>query len=153
MKNLSWKKRELSHHFWSFPLFKNTGIVRHGFSTRLGGVSKGYYSSMNLSFERGDDPEAVRENFRRMGAAIGVSCEDMVLSKQTHTTNVRIVTEEDRGKGILKERDYTDVDGLITDVPGLVLANVLCRLCAAVFVDPIRKSSRAFTFRLAWNGS
>ena len=86
--------------FLEFPLFKNTGIVRHGFSTRLGGVSKGYYSSMNLSFERGDDPEAVRENFRRMGAAIGVSCEDMVLSKQTHTTNVRIVTEEDRGKGI-----------------------------------------------------
>ena len=83
--------------FLEFPLFKNTGIVRHGFSTRLGGVSKGYYSSMNLSFERGDDPEAVRENFRRMGAAIGVSCEDMVLSKQTHTTNVRIVTEEDRG--------------------------------------------------------
>ena len=47
--------------FLEFPLFKNTGIVRHGFSTRLGGVSKGYYSSMNLSFERGDDPEAVRE--------------------------------------------------------------------------------------------
>ena len=46
--------------FLEFPLFKNTGIVRHGFSTRLGGVSKGYYSSMNLSFERGDDPEAVR---------------------------------------------------------------------------------------------
>lgn len=55
--------------FLEFPLFKNTGIVRHGFSTRLGGVSKGYYSSMNLSFERGDDPEAVRENFRRMGDA------------------------------------------------------------------------------------
>ena len=63
---------------------------------------------MNLSFERGDDPEAVRENFRRMGAAIGVSCENMVLSKQTHTTNVRIVTEKDRGKGIVKERDYTE---------------------------------------------
>ena len=123
--------------FLEFPLFKNTGIVRHGFSTRLGGVSKGYYSSMNLSFERGDDPEAVRENFRRMGAAIGVSCEDMVLSKQTHTTNVRIVTEEDRGKGILKERDYTDVDGLITDVPGLVLATFYADCVPLLFVDPV----------------
>ena len=95
---------------------------------------------MNLSFERGDDPEAVRENFRRMGAAIGVSCEDMVLSKQTHTTNVRIVTEEDRGKGILKERDYTDVDGLITDVPGLVLATFYADCVPLYFVDPIRKA-------------
>ena len=126
--------------FLEFPLFKNTGIVRHGFSTRLGGVSKGYYSSMNLSFERGDDPEAVRENFRRMGAAIGVSCEDMVLSKQTHTTNVRIVTEEDRGKGILKERDYTDVDGLITDVPGLVLATFYADCVPLFFIDPVHRA-------------
>lgn len=125
--------------FLEFPLFKNTGIVRHGFSTRLGGVSKGYYSSMNLSFERGDDPEAVRENFRRMGAAIGVSCEDMVLSKQTHTTNVRIVTEEDRGKGILKERDYTDVDGLITDRPGICLVTSYADCVPLYFVDPVRK--------------
>ena len=126
--------------FLEFPLFKNTGIVRHGFSTRLGGVSKGYYSSMNLSFERGDDPEAVRENFRRMGAAIGVSCEDMVLSKQTHTTNVRIVTEEDRGKGILKERDYTDVDGLITNVSGLILGTFYADCVPLYFVDPVHRA-------------
>ena len=94
---------------------------------------------MNLSFERGDDPEAVRENFRRMGAAIGVSCEDMVLSKQTHTTNVRIVTEEDRGKGILKERDYTDVDGLITDRPGICLVTSYADCVPLYFVDPVRK--------------
>ena len=95
---------------------------------------------MNLSFERGDDPEAVRENFRRMGAAIGVSCEDMVLSKQTHTTNVRIVTEEDRGKGILKERDYTDVDGLITDRPGICLVTSYADCVPLYFVDPVRKA-------------
>ena len=48
---------------------------------------------------------------------MGVKVEDMVLSKQTHTTNVRVVTAEDKGKGIMQERNYTDVDGMITNVP------------------------------------
>ncbi len=50
---------------------------------------------------------------------LGMDMERMTLSFQTHTTNVRLVTEEDAGKGIVKERDYTDVDGLITNIPGL----------------------------------
>ena len=53
--------------------FKNlsaTGIVKHGFSTRKGGVSTGIFSSMNLNFKRGDDSDAVLENYRRMAAAL-----------------------------------------------------------------------------------
>ena len=107
--------------YLSFPMFRDTGLVTDGFSTRLGGVSEGCFSSLNLSFDRGDDRAAVAENFRRMGEALGVRCEDMVLSQQTHTTNIRIVTDEDRGKGITRERDYTDIDGLITNVPGICL--------------------------------
>ena len=118
--------------YLSYPLFGKTGLVRHGFSTRMGGVSKGYFASLNLSFDRGDDKEAVMENFRRIGKSLGVRCEDMVLSKQTHTTNVRIVTEADRGKGIIKERDYTDVDGLVINIPGMqiVFRCVFCIQCA-----------------------
>ena len=48
--------------FLSYPLFENTGIVNHGFSTRLGGVSKGCWTSMNISITRGDDPEDVEIN-------------------------------------------------------------------------------------------
>lgn len=47
-----------------YPLLEETGIVKHCFTTRLGGVSKGIFESLNLSFSRGDDPEAVKENFR-----------------------------------------------------------------------------------------
>lgn len=123
--------------FLEYPLLKETGIVCHGFSTRLGGVSTGYYESLNLSFDRGDDPEHVRENFRRIGDAIGVSCEDMVMAKQTHTTNVRLVTEEDRGKGVVRERDYTDVDGLITNIPGICLVTSYADCVPLYFVDPV----------------
>ena len=123
--------------------FKNlsaTGIVKHGFSTRKGGVSAGIFSSMNLNFKRGDDPDAVLENYRRMAAALNMRVEDMVLSDQTHTTNVRVITEEDRGKGILKPQDYSDVDGMITNVPGIVLVTSYADCVPLYFVDPVRKA-------------
>lgn len=125
-----------------FIQFKNlsaTGVVRHGFSTRLGGVSKGIFTSMNLNFKRGDDPEDVMENYRRIAKALEVRVEDMVLSDQTHTTNVRVVTEADRGKGIIKPQDYTDVDGMITNVPGLVLVTSYADCVPLYFVDPVKR--------------
>ena len=118
----------------SFEPFEKTII--HGFSTRLGGVSKGIYESMNLSFTRGDEEEAVFENYRRISEAIGFLPEDIVCSDQTHTTNVRRVGRADRGKGIVKARDYTDVDGLITNAPGIVLATFYADCVPLFFVDP-----------------
>lgn len=125
--------------YLSFSMFRDTGLVTDGFSTRLGGVSEGCFSSLNLSFDRGDDRAAVAENFRRMGEALGVRCEDMVLSQQTHTTNIRIVTDGDRGKGITRERDYTDIDGLITNVPGICLVTTYADCVPLYFLDPVKK--------------
>ena len=123
--------------YLEYPLFQETGIVTSAFSTRLGGVSEGYYSSLNLSFDRGDDPARVLENFKRIGASMGVAVEDMVLSKQTHTTNVRVVTAEDKGKGVMRERNYTDVDGMITNVPGICLVTSYADCVPLYFVDPV----------------
>ena len=125
--------------YLEYPLFQETGIVTNAFSTRLGGVSEGYYSSLNLSFDRGDDPARVLENFKRIGASMGVAVEDMVLSKQTHTTNVRVVTAEDKGKGVMRERNYTDVDGMITNVPGICLVTSYADCVPLYFVDPVKK--------------
>lgn len=122
-----------------FPSLEAVGMVVHGFSTRLGGVSEGIYSSMNVSFTRGDQEEAVRENYRRLGAAVGFSCENLVCSDQTHTTNLRVATEEDRGKGFTRRKDYTDVDGLVTNVPGLVLATFYADCVPLYLVDPVRR--------------
>lgn len=115
------------------------GLVQ-GFSTRIGGVSEGYLSSMNLSFSRGDREENVRENFRRIADAIGFAPEDLVFSQQTHTTNVRVVDERDRGKGFSRPLDYTDVDGLVTNVPGLVLATFYADCVPLYFVDPVKRA-------------
>ena len=126
--------------YLSYPLLEKTGMVNHGFSTRIGGVSEGVCSSMNLSFARGDKEEAVRENFRRIAAALDVKVENMVFSKQTHTTNVRVVTEEDRGKGTVKPLDYDQVDGLVTNIPGLCLATFYADCVPLFFVDPVQKA-------------
>ena len=122
-----------------YPLLSDTGIVKHGFSTRIGGVSEGCYVSMNLSFTRGDREEDVRENFRRIADAIGVRCEDMVFSQQTHTSNVRVVTEADRGMGITRPLAWQDVDGLVTDVPGICLVTFYADCVPLFFVDPVKK--------------
>ena len=124
----------------SFPALEETGLVAHAFSTRMGGVSKGCYSTMNFSFTRGDDPEAVRENYRRMAKALDVDETRMVLTWQTHTINVRTVTPEDEGKGIVKERDYRDVDGLITDRPGVTLVTFFADCVPLYFLDRKRRA-------------
>lgn len=126
--------------FLQYPLLQKTELVHHGFSTRIGGVSKDHLGTMNLSFSRGDDDEAVRENFRRMAKAIGVEEDSFVFSQQTHTTNVRKVTEEDRGKGLLYPLDYQDIDGLITNVPGLCLSTFYADCVPLYFVDPVHKA-------------
>ena len=126
--------------YFVFRNLEDTKLVRHGFSTRMGGVSKGHLAELNLSFTRGDDPERVRENFTRIGNAMGFDTGSLVFSQQTHTTNVRVATEEDRGSGFTKPLRYTDVDGLITNVPGLMLATFYADCVPLFFVDPVHRA-------------
>lgn len=126
--------------YLTFPLLTETGLVRHLFSTRIGGISEGIYSSMNLSYSRGDDKAAVDENFRRIAEIFDSTPEQMVFSKQTHTTNVRLVTKEDCGKGVVRPLDYDNVDGLITDVPGIILCTFYADCVPLYFVDTRNKA-------------
>ena len=145
-----WKRKHTEPHLeektncgvtWlSFPALEQSGMVAHAFSTRMGGVSKGPFSTMNFSFTRGDDPEDVRENYRRMAEALGVDQNRMVLTWQTHTTNVRTVTEKDFGKGVVCDRDYRDVDGLITNIPGVTLVTFFADCVPLYFLDTKRKA-------------
>ena len=125
--------------YLEFPLLAKTGVVHHGFSTRLGGVSEGDFDSLNLSFKRGDKEEAVRENFQRIGDAIGIRPEDMVFTDQTHTNNVRVVQENDRGMGITRPLTYQNVDGMVTNIPEICLVTFYADCVPLYFVDPIKK--------------
>ena len=133
---LNWHVEKAVPYF-TFPAFDELPGIIHGFSSRLGGVSEGFLSSMNLSFSRGDEPERVRENFRRIAESIGFSEKDLVFSMQTHTANVRRVGREDCGRGLERPVGYCDVDGLVTNEPGVVLATFYADCVPLFFVDPV----------------
>ena len=133
------------------PLLQEIRGLRHGFSTRKGGVSKEHLSSLNLGFNLGDEREKVLENFRILGSLFEAKPEDFVLTQQTHSINVRRVGKEDRGKGIFRERDYTDVDALMTDEEGVILSAFSADCVPILFYD---KGHRAIaSCHSGWRGT
>ena len=133
------------------PLIQEIRGLRHGFSTRKGGVSKEHLSSLNLGFNLGDEREKVLENFRILGSLFEAKPEDFVLTQQTHSVNVRHVGREDRGKGIFRERDYTDVDALMTDEEGVILSAFSADCVPILFYD---KGHRAIaSCHSGWRGT
>ncbi len=125
--------------YLTFPKLSAIEGIEHLFTTRLGGVSKGDCATLNFSFTRGDDRSAVLENYARMGEVLGVDKGAFVTTDQTHTTNIRVVTKEDAGKGVTCNRDYTDIDGLITAEKGLVLSCFTADCVPLYFVDPVKQ--------------
>lgn len=111
----------------------------HAFSTRLGGVSEDYLGTMNLSFSRGDDREKVMENHRRFAAATGYDEKRLVFSDQVHLTHFHKVSEEDCGKGIIRESDIKEIDGLVTNVPEIPLITFYADCVPLFFYDPVKK--------------
>lgn len=126
--------------YLSFNIWENDKDLIQGFSTRLGGVSNGVYASMNLSFSREpENKEGVLENYKRMAAALGVDTDSFVLSYQEHSVNIKVVGEADKGKGVLYERDYRNIDGLITNERGITLGAFFADCIPLYFYDKKRK--------------
>lgn len=127
--------------YFYYPLLENTGMVRNGFSTRLGGVSSGEFESMNFNTTRGDSLDHVEENFRRFCGAIGCDWDLAVMSHQTHTVNVEKVTADmvTKGRSFWEKKPFTHVDGLVTDVPGAVLITSYADCVPLYFLDPVKK--------------
>ncbi|MCM1113122.1 MAG: peptidoglycan editing factor PgeF [Muribaculum sp.] len=138
--------------YLTFPSISNLHVAGHLFTTRIGGVSAGDCASMNFSFSRGERRETVLENYRRIcrvlsaqaaeasTPAAGVTPADVIASAQTHTTHIRRVTVRDKGRGVMLEQDQENVDGLITDEPGVVLACFFADCVPLYFVDPVRRA-------------
>ena len=109
--------------------------VPHCFTTRLGGVSQGCLASLNLGWNRGDEPGNVEKNFHILADALGFDPGCLVLTRQTHSDIVRQVCRED-AKG-LDNHDYPECDALITKDPGTALV-VFSADCTPVLLhDPV----------------
>ena len=123
--------------FLHLPSFTEQKWLNHAFSTRLGGVSTGIYSSMNLGFGRGDSDDNVLENYRRFCAAAGFDIHNLVSTAQTHKTEILRVGEAERGAGIIKSKPWHDIDGLITNEKNVALCVYSADCVPLLFADTV----------------
>ncbi len=108
--------------------------ARHAFLTRFGGVSEGIFASLNLSSSRGDEPENVRENYRRAAALMGAGIDDCAVTKQVHGNVVRVVTRADRHPALSKV-PY-EADGIVTAEKGMPIFCFTADCVPALLLDP-----------------
>ena len=117
--------------FLRSPLLEELAFLRHGFSTRRGGVSEGGFRSLNLGRARGEVPENVAENRRRFFEAADFPAGRLVEVKQVHGCDVLVaedVSPDEKACG----------DALVTNVPGLGVA-VQTADCIPVLIADARK--------------
>ncbi|MBQ7039516.1 MAG: laccase domain-containing protein, partial [Clostridia bacterium] len=116
-------------------------FVRFAVSTREGGVSCGKaLGTLNLGSKTKDSKENIQENYKRFCSSLGFEAKNVVLGNQTHSSNVRVATMKDAGKGVFCERDYEDVDALITNTPNLPLAIHTADCVPVTLIDPKNKA-------------
>ena len=133
-------KNENTVPYLVYNSLEEINFIKHGFSTRLGGVSEGIFSTMNMAFNRGDNPDSVTENYRRLCGSVGLDFESLTASAQDHHTFVRKVTKADRGVGIYRPRDMQSVDALITNERGVTLVTYYADCTPLFFVDTKNKA-------------
>ncbi|WP_231574939.1 peptidoglycan editing factor PgeF [Paenibacillus sp. FSL R7-0273] len=133
------------------PWLKHSGITA-GFTGRQGGTGKAPYDSFNCAFHVGDDPEAVLANRSRLAGSLGFSLEDWTCGEQTHGTHIEAVTSAKRGRG---SRDRTSAfqstDGLLTNVPGVLLTSFYADCVPLYFYDPVKRA--AGLAHAGWKGT
>lgn len=123
--------------------------ARHAFTTRYGGVSRGEFASLNLGSNRGDDPEAVRENYRRVCALMGAGIDDCAVTKQVHGSEVRVVTKADRH--VCMSTVPYEADGLVTNERGLPIMCFIADCVPALLCD--REHSVIAAVHCGWRSS
>ncbi len=133
--------KKSSNNIWYgiFSQFYQAGI-RHGISTRLGGISAAPYMSLNLGLHVGDDPENVGTNRQLLCDAVGVKYNSVVSAQQVHKDTVAIVSSADSGKGAAEYKDaLCETDALITDSPDVPLLLLYADCVPIIFFDPVKR--------------
>ncbi len=122
---------------------------RHAFTTRFGGVSSGYLSSLNLIDHHGDSAANIRENFRRVAEWMGSGADECAVTSQVHGNTVRIVGSEDRH--VCMSRVPYQADGIVTAVPGMPLFCFTADCVPVLLCDP--EAAVAAAVHCGWRSS
>ncbi len=135
----------------TFPAFDDFPELTAVFSTRNGGISTGMFSSMNLGRMEADGKENVTQNYRIFCAAVGIDPENIVIADQEHTDNIKVLSADDRGKGLLRKRDYSAVDGFITTETNVSMTLLIADCVPVYLYDPAGRA--AGLVHSGWKGT
>lgn len=121
-------------------------------TTRLGGVSRPPFDSLNLGLHVGDDTDAVVTNRRRAAQTFGVELDDLVFARQVHGAHVTAVRPSDGGRGAVADDDtVAEADVLVTDGPGVTLVIMVADCVPLALVDPVARVLSAV--HAGWRGT
>ncbi|TCT16987.1 hypothetical protein EDC18_101283 [Natranaerovirga pectinivora] len=133
-------KKEKDLLYVTFPAFDKTGLVAHCFTTKLGGVSEGYFSTLNLGFNRGDANNNVEQNYKLVCDAIDIDYNKLVFSHQVHEDKIYVVSSSDAGKGGIHGTDIKNMDALITNAINIPLVTLYADCVPIFLLDPVKKA-------------
>ena len=131
--------------------FAGAYSVLHGFTTKLGGVSSGIYTSLNLGFKTEDSRENIISNLKLLGESMGFDYRRLSLPDQVHETKVISVGEEDAGDGIVRPLTHKGVDAQITNVKNLPLIVYTADCVPILLFDPVKEVIG--TVHAGWRGT
>ncbi|MHA7583109.1 peptidoglycan editing factor PgeF [Paenibacillus vandeheii] len=115
--------------------------MKAGFTTRQGGVGSAPYASLNCAYHVGDDPADVLHNRKLVAEKLGFPLESWTCGEQVHGKHVTVITADDRGKGLLdRQSALQDTDGLVTNVPGVLLTSFYADCVPLYFYDPVQQA-------------
>lgn len=125
--------------YLTIPAFDKTDIVNHCFSTKLGGISEGEFSTLNLGYATDDLKNNINQNYKLICDKINVNHEKLIFINQVHKTNIRIITKENYSENNYKKMKIDDYDGIVTNIPNLPITTVYADCVPLFFLDPHKK--------------
>ena len=126
--------------WFDIDAFAKTGLVDHGFSTRLGGTSLHPYGKLNLGLYTDDKKEYVRKNRIDFLHSFGYAPTQVFSTHQVHGVHVCVGEKGDAETYLTKEAEREDADAAITNVPGCVLFTTFADCMPILFLDPVHKA-------------
>lgn len=121
--------------YYAFQNLAHCANLIHAVSTRHGGVSAAPFATLNTSYAVGDDPDAVKENRRRIAQTLGVDPGDFVTAQQVHGTHVALIADSG-----WRMAEPSTADALITAIPGVMLSLRFADCVPILLYDPVRQA-------------
>jgi YfiH family protein len=124
----------------------------HFVTTREGGVSTGHYSSFNLGFNSGDNPESVSQNRTILSKTLNLESDHLIFPKQTHSATVKVIDHYYLEADKHEQKDFLmETDALITNIKRIYLGIKTADCVPMLLFD--RKSKVIAAVHAGWKGT